>query len=117
MQNRYKNDLICDFAEVYRIYDYRGLPARYAATLAVGLGANSRIKKKYFGIASDIPESYIMALIFDLLNKVFSEEDAKPKLLVDEMAKTSKEESNGMVESFDDVKSFEEYRNRILKGD
>lgn len=39
-----EDKLICDFAETYNIYDYRALPVEYAATLACGLGENSRIK-------------------------------------------------------------------------
>lgn len=35
--------LICDFAETYYIHDYRALPVEYAATLASGLRAGSRI--------------------------------------------------------------------------
>ena len=38
--------LICDFAETYHILDYRALPVSLAATLACGLGDNSRIKRK-----------------------------------------------------------------------
>lgn len=37
--------LICDFAETYHILDYRALPVNLAATLACGLGENSRIKR------------------------------------------------------------------------
>lgn len=36
--------LICDFAETYHIYDWRSLPATYAAVLAKGLRPESRIK-------------------------------------------------------------------------
>lgn len=42
--------LICDFAETYHIYDFRSLPARKAATLAVGLRDDSRIKLKMSGM-------------------------------------------------------------------
>lgn len=38
--------LICDFAEVYHVYDWRSLPASYAATLAAGLRGNARIIMK-----------------------------------------------------------------------
>jgi hypothetical protein len=38
--------LICDFAETYNILDYKALPLNLAATLAVGLRANSRIMLK-----------------------------------------------------------------------
>lgn len=41
--------LTCDFAETYHIYEWRSLPARYAATLAAGLGSDSRIKLKLRG--------------------------------------------------------------------
>lgn len=36
--------LICDFAETYNIYNYKELPVLYAATLAVGLRDDTRIK-------------------------------------------------------------------------
>lgn len=37
--------LICDFAQVYHILDYRELPARRAALLACGLGPDTRIMR------------------------------------------------------------------------
>lgn len=46
--------LICDFAETYRIYDMYLLTVSYAATLAVGLRTNSRIKMKACGLEVDI---------------------------------------------------------------
>lgn len=42
--------LICDFAETYHIYDYKALPVGLAATLAAGLGIDSRIKSKMAGL-------------------------------------------------------------------
>lgn len=45
--------LICDFADTYHIYDYRELPATYAAKLACGLRDDSRIKMKVSGY--DVP--------------------------------------------------------------
>ena len=41
-----EEELICDFAETYHIYDYKSLPASRAAILASGLRADSRIKTK-----------------------------------------------------------------------
>lgn len=41
--------LICDFAEVYHIMDYRALPLKTAAALACGLRENSRIRMKLSG--------------------------------------------------------------------
>lgn len=42
--------LTCDFAEVYHILDWRGLPMRLAATLAAGLGEESRIRMAQEGM-------------------------------------------------------------------
>ena len=39
-----EDSLICDFAETYHIYQWRGLAVKYAAVLAFGLSENSRIK-------------------------------------------------------------------------
>lgn len=58
-----------------------------------------------------------MALIFDLLNLVYSKEDVKTKLLVDEMSEKEIEEQDNGTESFDDIESFEKYRSMILKGE
>lgn len=44
-----ENALICDFAETYRIYDYKALKPRQAAIYAAGLPNDSRIKRKITG--------------------------------------------------------------------
>lgn len=58
--------LICDFAETYHVLDWRGLPARLAATLAMGLGPKSRIMKKLSGCDTDI-DTLLLATISDAL--------------------------------------------------
>ena len=56
--------LICDFAEVYHIYDFRAIPARYASTLAYGLRDNSRIKMALAG--TNVPvDTLLLAMIAD----------------------------------------------------
>lgn len=67
MQKLDKDALVCDFASEYHIYDYRGLPARYAAVLACGLRANSRIRMKQEGIDDTIPDLLMQAQILDVL--------------------------------------------------
>lgn len=44
-----ENALICDFAETYRIYNYKALKPRQAAIYAAGLPNDSRIKRKITG--------------------------------------------------------------------
>jgi len=58
--------LICDFAETYHVFDWRGLPVRLAATLAMGLGPKSRIMKKLSGCDADI-DTLLLATISDAL--------------------------------------------------
>ena len=61
-----KDELICDLAETYHIYDMRALPVRTLAVLACGLGASSRTWAKLCGYKakwSDI----VMAIIADRL--------------------------------------------------
>lgn len=61
----YKSDMTCDLAETYQIYDYRRVPGRLLGTLVAGLGINSRVKKKLFGVQNDVPDSLLLAKILD----------------------------------------------------
>ena len=58
--------LACDFAETYHIYDYKRLPVKLVASLAVGLRPDSRIKIKLSG-SKVSPEMMMMAAIIDRL--------------------------------------------------
>lgn len=44
-----RDELVCDMAEVYHIFDIQALPARTLAVLACGLGHNSRVWAKICG--------------------------------------------------------------------
>ena len=70
--------LICDFAETYKVYDYRRLPVEYAATLACGLRENSRIKMLQSGLTVDI-NALLLAHIVDntATNVYIKTKDAK----------------------------------------
>ena len=59
-----ENALICDFAETYHIYDWRQLPARFVATLAAGLGPDSRIIRKLSGVPARL-DHLLLAIIAD----------------------------------------------------
>jgi len=58
--------VICDFAEVYHIYDYRSLPVTYAATLACGLRDGSRTAMAMSGMKHSI-ELAVSAMSLDYL--------------------------------------------------
>ena len=56
--------LRCDFAQVYRVLDFRRLPLRTAAVLACGLPEESRIIRKLSGSRIDVTTA-LLARIFD----------------------------------------------------
>lgn len=60
----YKSAMICDLAEYYHIYDYRGLPVQTLATLLFGLREDSRLKMEING-AKVPPYINILAGIYD----------------------------------------------------
>lgn len=66
MINADEDALVCDFAETYHIYDYKRLPAKLVASLAVGLRSGSRIKAKLSELKVS-PEMIMMAAIVDRL--------------------------------------------------
>lgn len=111
--------LICDFAEVYHIYDYRKLPLRYAAVLACGLREDSRIKMAVSG--SLVPTDMLMrAIMADALNwLVWSKtKDAqrnrnKPKSLVDMITRRKASD----LEAFRTIEEFEQRRRELLNED
>ena len=45
-----KDAFICDMAETYHLYDIKSVPLPYLATLASGLGMDSRIRLKKHGL-------------------------------------------------------------------
>lgn len=114
-----KTALICDLAETYHIYDYKGLPARVTAALAFGLRSDSRIKMKLAGTRYD-EKTLLLAIIADKLSWLAwarSEDAAKgrnmPKSIYEKM--TAKE-SNDQVVKYDSPEEFWAARQRLIGG-
>ena len=107
--------LICDFAETYQIYNYKGLRASYAATLAVGLRDNSRIKLKMKDDRYDM-ETYLLAQIVDALYLgIWANQGGKgekPKSLVMALAKSTETKKEEM--SFSNGEDFMKYRQSLV---
>lgn len=61
-----EDDLICDLAETYGIYNYKSLPVQLVAVFSYGLRENARIWKKLTGVRNVDRE--IQVLILDNLN-------------------------------------------------
>lgn len=66
MVKNYPDELTCDMAETYGIFDIKRVPARLLATLAVGLRDDSRVKRAK--TKTDYPDNTILlAIIADCL--------------------------------------------------
>lgn len=111
--------LVCDLAEVYHVYNYRALPLHTVATLANGLGPDSRIRQRQYGLKVGL-STFFYAQICDhlmALRWMISDDGRKgqnkpepvsPKFLVDKET-----EYTGQFDSPDE---FEAYR-AMLTGE
>lgn len=109
-----KDELICDFAEVYGIYDIYAYKASHIATLALGLREDSRTKLKISGQKAPL-ETILQAVLLDQVNNLIymlsDGKGEKPKrvssIFLDD------EETN---EVFDTVEDFEKRWKEINEG-
>lgn len=67
--SNFPDELTCDMAETYGIFDIKRVPASLAATLAVGLRDDSRVKMAKSGILVD-NKTLLLSIIIDLLRGV-----------------------------------------------
>lgn len=105
--------LICDFAQYYHVLDYKELRPSLAATLAVGLPDESRVKKKITGVRATLDE-LLLALILDNLNLFMwsrsKHKGARPKKIYQLLSKPEKPKDELM--SFDTPQAYEEWMAR-----
>ena len=111
--------LICDFAETYHVFDWRGLPLKLAATLAAGLREDARIVQIISGAKIDRHTALMAAAVDRLSMLVWAKtKDApngrnKPKSILRLLIQDHKEQDELM--KFDTAEDFEAARNRILQ--
>lgn len=108
--------LVCDFAEYYRIYDYRELAPTRAALLAVGLRDSSRIKKRISGQDVSTDTMLLMA-IYDRVSWLAwakTEDGQKGRNRPASLVAAVLKEPND-IQGFTSGKDFLNERNRILK--
>ena len=108
-----EDELICDLAETYHIYDYRSLPIEKVAIFSVGLRENSRIYRKIMGYPSNVWNERLLALILDRLTHMFASEGTEIKSIYSILFG---EEKKSNVCSFASGEDFEEARRRIING-
>ena len=111
--------LVCDFVEVYG-KPYREYPLSLAATLACGLGENSRIVRRLSGCKFS-NDTLLLALIFDKLAILqwFQTEDGQkgenqPESLYQKLVGTNGKK--GKTNGYDNEKDFAAAYKKFVKG-
>lgn len=120
MLNTDEEALICDLAEVYQIYDYKGLPLKNVAVLSSGLRNDSRIKQKLIGLDYSL-DTLLKAMMVDSLNfiawtktEAAQRNENRPQSVLNVLLGR---EDDTHVNSFATGDEFEEMRNKILRND
>lgn len=119
-----QNSLVCDLAEVYGIFDYKRVPPRLLATLAAGLGENSRIGQKVYGVYGTTTEILLAELIDSVNALAFAlcgEEGVKPPesrrdLFFAVKPERKKAEPEKEIETFESGEKFKERWNELIGG-
>lgn len=118
MLGRSEDALICDLAETYHVYNWRGLPLRLAAKLAYGLHDDSRSKLLLSGAHFGI-NTYLLANIADTLRVIAWQrtKDAqrganKPRMILDALTNTPKQDQSV---GYATVEDYEAAREKIIK--
>ena len=107
MLKAHKDDLICDLAETYNIYDYTVFLPRYIATLAAGLKDDSRTVQAVTGTNTDLT-GVLLAQIATMLSGFFHE---KP---IDYMEIISGEKQEKELVGYDSPEEFWAARQAII---
>ena len=120
MYGRCKNELICDFAEYYHIYDLNAFDLRYVAILAVGLRDESRTKIKMNDMKLGM-QTLMLAKIADNTSFLVwaKTEDGmhnvnRPPMILEALAKANDPEAVQGYETAEDFRA--EYERRIKHG-
>jgi hypothetical protein len=103
-----KDELTCDMAETYRIYDMTKIKPSMLATLAAGLRQDSRIMLKLSGAPIDF-KTQLLASIMDGINiliwqktKDGAKNQNRPKSVLNELTRDHSRD----VKGFDNVDDF-----------
>ena len=120
MISRGEEELICDLAETYNIYDYRILPAQQLAIFANGLKSDSRIMVKLSPYTIPLRDVLLASLIDEIRAFRYSfSKDAKagsnlPEMLVRAFQRNP-EKQKSKVMAFDSPADFEKRIEELRK--
>lgn len=115
-----REELLCDFAEYYHIYDLRDFSVQYIAILAKGLRNESRVKMKLSNTEITF-DRLALATLIDGVNLLIWQNTKsgrngkhRPKSVAERLIKKETEESE--VQGFLSIEDFERTRARLIGG-
>ena len=106
-----EDELICDLAETYGIYEYRAYSPLYIGTLAAGLRDDSRIKMKVSGERLSISQLLAAMTVDKLANLVWMQSKDgvkgrnKPASVVEQLRGSASKPSE--IHGFDSPEEFQ----------
>lgn len=106
-----EDELICDLAETYGIYEYRAYSPLYIGTLAAGLRDDSRIKMKVSGERLSISQLLAAMTVDKLANLVWMQSKDgvkgrnKPVSVVEQLRGSASKPSE--IHGFDSPEEFQ----------
>lgn len=113
-----EDEIVCDMAETYGVFDLKGLPVQKLATLVLGLRDNSRTKIMISGTKTDA-QTILLASILDAVALLvwFGSKDGqngvnRPKSVLNVIMGR---EEQGQYKTFATVEDFERYRREIIE--
>lgn len=117
-----ENALICDFAEVYHIFNWRALPARTSAALAMGLRPDARIMLRLSNVPIPV-NTQLLAIIADAARVIAwqNTEDGRrgrnAPVSVFATLIGANEKDDGTGAGFDSPEEFSAWRERMTGGE
>lgn len=116
-----ENALICDFAEVYHIFNWRALPARTSAALAMGLRPDARIMLRLSNVPIPV-NTQLLAIIADAVRIIAWQNttdgirgENPPVSVFSALTKTGDAVTNAGV-GFDTADDFMAWREEMVGG-
>lgn len=114
-----EDEMICDLAETYHIYNYRALEVQLLSTLLFGLSENSRTKMYLSGNKLEV-NTILLSIIADHLGfiswsktKEAQKGQKKPKSILESLMNEKKESD---IKTFANGQEFDEMWESLTKG-
>lgn len=122
MMSKFPDELTCDMAETYGIFDIKRVPVQLLATLAVGLRDDSRVKRAASNTTCS-DEIILLASIADSLRWIVwsKTEDGvnnrnRPASIMSYYTKSTKQENESDFESFESPEEFWEWARGVTEN-